>query len=88
MSEEGSYLYYVLFPNHHEGLKAHKLMKQAGLKCQISPTPRQASTSCGISLLIAEEIVATTEELMKKNLIKTEGIARIIRSQHSKFHGC
>ena len=46
--------YYVLFPNHENGMKLYRILKEKGVRTQISPTPRAASKCCGISLLVRE----------------------------------
>jgi len=72
--------YYVLFPNHQEGLRLHRKLKAAGIKCTISPTPREASNFCGISLLISDENVQKVEKVLRKNDdFKIEGIVKIER---------
>lgn len=47
--------HYVLFPNHENGMKLYRLLKEQGIRTQISPTPRAASKCCGISLLVKDE---------------------------------
>lgn len=47
--------YYVLFPNHENGMKLYSILKENGIRTQISPTPRAASKCCGISLLVREK---------------------------------
>lgn len=79
MDETEVYNYYILFPNHHEGLHLHKELKKAGVKCSISPTPRAASNFCGISLLVTEEYLQAAKEVINNCGVKTEGIARIRR---------
>ncbi|MEL7564108.1 MAG: DUF3343 domain-containing protein [Dehalobacterium sp.] len=74
-----TYDYYVLFPNHQEGLRLHRRLKDAGVKCTISPTPREASSFCGMSLLVNEEDVAKITQVIKESDIKTEGIVQIKR---------
>ncbi|MGR6835580.1 DUF3343 domain-containing protein [Syntrophomonas erecta] len=88
MQEAELYNYYILFPNHHEGLRAHRKIKAAGLKCTIAPTPREASSSCGISLLINEENIETITTLLEENDIKTNGIARVKKRRSSTYQGC
>lgn len=46
--------YYILFANYTQGLAMHELLKGAGLKARIAPTPRsvQGELSCGMSLLV------------------------------------
>jgi len=79
VDETEVYNYYILFPNHHEGLHLHKELKKAGVKCSISPTPRAASSFCGISLLVTEEYLQAAKEVIDNCGVKTEGIARIRR---------
>jgi len=74
------YDYYVLFPNHQEGLRLHRELKAAGIKCTISPTPREASNFCGISLLVSEDNVEKVGKVLRENSdIKTEDIVKVKR---------
>ena len=47
--------YYVLFPNHDNGMRLYKKLKEEGVGAVIAPTPRSASKCCGISLLVKEK---------------------------------
>ena len=47
--------HYVLFPNHDNGMRLYKKLKEEGVGAVIAPTPRSASKCCGISLLVREE---------------------------------
>jgi hypothetical protein len=69
--------FYILFPNHQEGLHLHRKLKEANVKCTISPTPREASSFCGMSLLIEEENLDMAAKIIKENNIKTEGIVKL-----------
>ena len=57
--------YYILFKNHDNGMRLYNSLKSKNIKCTIAPTPRVASKSCGISLLInkddIEKIVASED---------------------------
>ncbi|MDD2556529.1 MAG: DUF3343 domain-containing protein [Syntrophaceticus sp.] len=79
MEETEVYNYYILFPNHHEGLHLHKELKKARVKCSIAPTPRAASSFCGISLLVTEEYLQAAKEVIDCCGAKIEGIAKIRR---------
>lgn len=46
--------WYVLFPNHENGLMLYNALKKEGIKTTIVPTPRKAQKCCGISLLVNE----------------------------------
>ena len=47
--------YYILFKNHDNGMRLYNSLKSKNIKCTIAPTPRVASKSCGISLLINKD---------------------------------
>jgi hypothetical protein len=73
------YDYYIIFPNHHEGLYLHRKLKEAGVRCTITPTPRAASSSCGISLLVKEEYLPAVKQVIDTCGVRIEKIARIPR---------
>ncbi|MEF9942518.1 MAG: DUF3343 domain-containing protein [Lachnospiraceae bacterium] len=54
--------YYVLFPNHDNGMRLHKALKSLEVRAVIAPTPRVASKCCGISLLIEEEDIPMVKQ--------------------------
>jgi len=46
--------YYILFDSHEQAIRLHGTLHEAGLPTTISPTPRQASVCCGVSLMVPE----------------------------------
>ncbi len=71
--------YYVLFPNHDNGMRLHRALKKAGLRSQISPTPRQASKCCGISLVIKKEEIPMIQKCIEDEKIHILDIVEIQR---------
>ena len=69
--------YYVLFPNHMNGIKLNEILNRENYKVIIAPAPRELSTCCGISLLIREEDVADIKVIIGREHIETLGIASI-----------
>ena len=69
--------YYVLFPNHDNGMRLYREMKENGLKCTIAPTPREASKCCGISLLVKKEDLDQIRQIVKEKQIEILQIAEI-----------
>ena len=47
--------YYILFDNHTDAMAMYRAIKDSSHYAQISPTPRELSVCCGVSLLIKEE---------------------------------
>ena len=69
--------YYVLFPNHDNGMRLYREMKENGLKCTIAPTPREASKCCGISLLVKKQDLDQIRQIVKEKQIEILQIAEI-----------
>ncbi len=69
--------YYVLFPNHDNGMRLYREMKENGLKCTIAPTPREASKCCGISILVKKEDLDQIRQIVKEKQIEILQIAEI-----------
>ena len=69
--------YYVLFPNHDNGMRLYREMKENGLKCTIAPTPREASKCCGISLFVKKEDLDQIRQIVKEKQIEILQIAEI-----------
>lgn len=55
--------YYILFQNHTDAMAMYRALKSNGLYAQISPTPRELSVCCGVSLLVKGEEVDKIKEV-------------------------
>lgn len=69
--------HYVLFPNHDNGMRLHKELKEIGIRAVIAPTPRSASKCCGISLLVKEEDLPAIRDCIDRKGIEILTIAAI-----------
>lgn len=81
------YDWYILFPNHHEGLRLNSILKERGIKNTISPTPRAASASCGISLIVAEKDVELIRQIIAEEHVVIEKIVALVKKPW-KYRGC
>lgn len=61
-------------------------IKAAGMYAQISPTPRELSVCCGISLLIHEEDVDAIRELAEEQELQYIGIEGLNNEFNNKRH--
>lgn len=80
--------HYVLFPNHDNGMRLYNESKKLGLKVTIAPTPRSASTCCGISLLIQESDIDTIKKCIEEHnieILKITAIERDINPRRDKY---
>ena len=55
--------YYVLFQNHTDATAMYRSLKSKEVYAQISPTPRELSVCCGVSLLVKGEDVERIREI-------------------------
>ena len=47
--------HYVLFPDVTNAQKLYDILKDKGIKCTFSPTPREADKCCGVCVLFYDE---------------------------------
>lgn len=81
-------IYYVLFNNHENGLKLHKLLRAEGLKATISPTPRSLSKCCGISIMIDEGEIDDVRRVVENNdveIISIESVEKDINPNRDRY---
>ena len=81
-------IYYVLFNNHENGLKLHKLLRSEGLKAVISPTPRALSKCCGISIMIEESEMNEVRRVVEENdveIISIEYVEKDINPNRDRY---
>ena len=69
--------YYVLFRNHDNGMRIYNSLKSKNIKSTIAPTPRVASKSCGISLLVNKEDIQKIRECVTNESIDIIDIVEI-----------
>ncbi|WP_041427284.1 DUF3343 domain-containing protein [Syntrophomonas wolfei] len=79
--DSGSYDWYVLFPNHHAGLRLKQELDGQDIKARISPTPREASKSCGISLIVDEGDLPLIKQIIAENNIEILKIVSLARKE-------
>ena len=58
--------YYVLFQNHTDATAMYRSLKSKDMYAQISPTPRELSVCCGVSLLVKGEDVERIKEIAEE----------------------
>ncbi len=84
---EQAYRWYILFPNHHQGLKLNRELKQQGIKNQIAPTPREASVSCGISLIVDEADLERINKIIDEIGVSIEKVVKLPVKTDWKYRG-
>lgn len=78
--------YYILFPNHHEGLRLLKAMREAGVDCAVSPTPRAASSCCGMSLKVTPDNLPAAKQVIALTGVNIDGVVPLPRP-HGSWKG-
>ena len=75
--QKTNYSWYILFPNHHQGLRLSRELKKQGLKNTIVPTPRAASSCCGMSLIVDPAELDIIREIITELGIVIEKIVQL-----------
>lgn len=75
--EQEKYDYYVLFHNHMEGMQLYDSLRKLGVFTRISPAPRVASVSCGMSLLVEEDAIEKVRSAIEETGQEYERIVKL-----------
>lgn len=71
------YSYYILFHTHTEGMALYHIMRERGAEVKISPAPRAASVSCGMSLLVEPEEIDKVRSIIKETAAEYDRIVEL-----------
>ena len=80
--------YYVLFQNHTDAMAMYTTLKSSSIYAQISPTPRELSVCCGVSLLIKGEDVDRIKAIAGEkglNYISIQGLNNTFDNTRHKY---
>jgi hypothetical protein len=80
--------YYVLFQNHTDAMAMYRTLKSSGIFAQISPTPRELSVCCGVSLLIRGDDVEEIRNIAsqrKLDYLSIEGLNNAFDNTRHKY---
>lgn len=77
---------YIIFQTHTDGLAMEKKLRHADIPYEMVPTPRQFSTSCSISIKIAEYDLREAQTILAYSPnIKSRGIHKVEKAGFSLF---
>jgi hypothetical protein len=80
--------YYILFQNHTDATAMYRTLKKKSVYAQISPTPRELSVCCGVSLLIHGEDVETIKAIAAEeglNYLSIHGLNNTFDNTRHKY---
>lgn len=72
-------MYIVAFNSTHHAIRTDKLLNENNIKVTTLPTPREISSSCGISVRFLKDDIDKIEDIIKSNEILYNGIFKIER---------
>ena len=72
-------MYIVAFNSTHHAIRTDKLLNEKNLKVTTLPTPREISSSCGISVRFLKEDMNVVVESLEENEILYHGIFKVNR---------
>lgn len=70
---------YLLFTSNSDAMSLYELAREKKIGVRVSPTPRAARATCGVSLLISCDDASTMEELAAAADIVLEGVVPLPR---------
>lgn len=72
-------MYIVAFNSTHHAIRTDKLLNENNIKVTTLPTPREISSSCGISVRFLKDDIDKIEDIIESNEILYNGIFKIER---------
>jgi len=57
-------MFVLVFKSTHDALKSEKILKNAGYRSEIIPTPKEISSECGFAILLKDEPYQLKEKLI------------------------
>ena len=77
-------MYIVAFNSTHHAIRTDKVLNEKDLKVTTLPTPREISSSCGISVRFLESDMDTVINSLEENEILYHGIFKVSRLSGGK----
>jgi len=77
-------MYIVSFNSTHHAIRSEKIFMENNIKVSTLPTPREISSSCGISIRFSEENLQDIKELLENNQIQYNGIYKVRKLDNGK----
>ncbi|MEM5769219.1 MAG: DUF3343 domain-containing protein [Bacillota bacterium] len=62
------------FVSVHHMMRAEKSLKEKAINCDVIPTPRAISTSCGLSIVLSAKDAAWAAEIFQQKDILLDGV--------------
>lgn len=72
-------MYIVAFNSTHHAIRTDKVLNEKDIKVTTLPTPREISSSCGISVRFLKEDMNTVVETLEENEILYHGVFKVCR---------
>ncbi|MEF9991497.1 MAG: DUF3343 domain-containing protein [Peptostreptococcaceae bacterium] len=72
-------MYIVAFNSTHHAIRTDKVLNEKNIKVTTLPTPREISSSCGISVRFLKDDMDTIVETLEENEILYHGVFKVCR---------
>ena len=77
-------MYIVAFKSTQHAIRTDKLLNESNMKVTTLPTPREISSSCGISVRFLKDDINKVIDIIESNEILYHGIFKIERVEGGK----
>lgn len=76
--------YVVVFESTHYAIAAEKLFKELDYAVEIIPTPREITSSCGLSIRFNEALLDSVKKALTEGNILIKGIYKLMRINNQR----
>ncbi|MTI65017.1 MAG: DUF3343 domain-containing protein [Firmicutes bacterium] len=74
----------ITFKSTNHAIKGEKALKNINIKIKTIPTPREITSSCGLSIKFNLDDLLKVKEVIKENELAIKGIYKTIRNGFNK----
>ncbi|OPJ55440.1 DUF3343 domain-containing protein [Alkalithermobacter paradoxus] len=77
-------IYFISFNSTHHTIRLEKILNECNIYLRTIPTPREVTSSCGLSIVFKEEDMEIVKEKIKEFGIDYFGIFKIEKNNDGK----
>ncbi len=74
----------VTFNSTHHAIRGEKILKDINIKIKTIPTPRDITSSCGLSIKFEIDNYKEVKSIIMENKLEIKGIYKIIKSEKGR----
>ena len=77
-------IYIIAFNSTHHAIRTEKILKEENMNIRTIPTPREVSSSCGLSIKFEESEIEKIKQIIEESKVDYHGIFKLTKNADGK----